>query len=212
MVVMPVLSACRAGMRQELTRSPLSRTAQAPHSPSPQPSLVPVRCEVFAEDVEETLHRRDGEGLWGAVDGEGDLGHAVPRRGCRGRWVGSRSSVPPWDGVVKLVRAFEDVFGQQGDGVEGDAGGVFDGVEDGGGGAVHGEFADALGAAGAVDAGDFFEVDVDGREVGAGGHDVVGHLVVHHAAVLSRRIFRRERSRCPGRRRLRSGLWRGRGA
>ena len=47
-----------------------------------------------------------------------------------------------------------------------DAGGVFDGVEDGGGGAVHGELADAFGAAGAVDAGDLFEVDVDGGEVG----------------------------------------------
>ena len=61
---------------------------------------------------------------------------------------------------------------------------MFDGVEDGGGGAVHGEFADAFGSAGAVDAGDLFEVDVDGREVGAGGHDVVGHLVVGHVAVL----------------------------
>ena len=44
---------------------------------------------------------------------------------------------------------------------EGYAGGVFDGVEDGGGGAVHGEFADAFGSEGAVDAGDLFEVDVE---------------------------------------------------
>jgi hypothetical protein len=28
-----------------------------------------------------------------------------------------------------------------------------------------------------------FEVDVDGRQVGGGGHDVVGHLVVAHQAV-----------------------------
>ena len=57
-------------------------------------------------------------------------------------------------GVGGVGHAFEDVFGEQGDLGEGDAGGVFDGVEDGGGGAVHGEFADAFGAAGAVDAGD----------------------------------------------------------
>ena len=85
--------------------------------------------------------------------------------------------------------AFEDVFGEEGDLGEGDAGGVFDGVEDGGGGAVHGEFADAFGAAGAVDAGGFFEVDVDGREVGAGGHDVVGHLVVAHDGRLCQTHF-----------------------
>ena len=42
MVVISVPSACRMGMRQELIRSPLRMTAQAPHSPSPQPSFVPV--------------------------------------------------------------------------------------------------------------------------------------------------------------------------
>ena len=92
-------------------------------------------------------------------------------------------------GVGGAGHAFEDVFGQEGDLGEGYAGGVFDGVEDGGGGAVHGEFADALGAAGSVEAGDLFEVDVDGREVGAGGHDVVGHLVVGHVAVLPDAFF-----------------------
>ena len=61
---------------------------------------------------------------------------------------------------------------------------MFDGVEDGGGGAVHGEFADAFGAAGAVGGGDLFEGDVDGWDVGAGGHDVVGHLVVGEVAVV----------------------------
>ena len=83
-----------------------------------------------------------------------------------------------------MVMRFEDVFGQEGDFGEGDAGGVFDGVEDGGGGAVHGEFADAFGAEGSVRRGDLFEGDVDGRKVGAGGHDVVGHLVVGEMAVV----------------------------
>ena len=66
---------------------------------------------------------------------------------------------------------------------------MFDGVEDGGGGAVHRELADAFGAAGAVGAGGFFKVDVDGWDVGAGGHDVVGHLVVGEVAVLPDAFF-----------------------
>ena len=43
MVVRVALLAWRAGIRQELASSPLKRMAQAPHSPSPQPSFVPVR-------------------------------------------------------------------------------------------------------------------------------------------------------------------------
>ena len=53
-------------------------------------------------------------------------------------------------GVGGAGHAFEDVFGEEGDLGEGDACGVLDGVEDGGGGAVHGEFADAFGAEGSV--------------------------------------------------------------
>src|ERR1019366_1727561 len=86
-------------------------------------------------------------------------------------------------GVGGAGHAFEDVFGQQRDLGEGDAGGVLDGVEDCRSGAVHGKFADAFGAAGAVDAGCLLEIDADGREVGGGGHDVVGHLAVAHEAV-----------------------------
>ena len=37
-------SACSTGTRQLFTSSPFMRTEQEPHSPSPQPSLVPVRC------------------------------------------------------------------------------------------------------------------------------------------------------------------------
>ena len=39
----------RAGTRHEQTGSPSSSTVQAPHSPSPQPSLVPVRPQVLAQ-------------------------------------------------------------------------------------------------------------------------------------------------------------------
>src|ERR1039458_2209542 len=113
-------------------------------------------------------------------------------------WVGSCGDLGGFgrgvevDGGVEVFgvgggrcgHAFEDVFGQEGDLGEGDTGGVFDGVEDGGRGTVHGEFADAFGTARAVDAGSFLEVDVDGWQVGGGGHDVVGHLVIAHQAVF----------------------------
>ncbi len=42
MVVRFVPAACRAGMRQLFTNSPFIKTEQEPHSPSPQPSFVPV--------------------------------------------------------------------------------------------------------------------------------------------------------------------------
>ena len=88
-----------------------------------------------------------------------------------------------------MGHAFEDVFRKQWDFIEGDAGGMLDGVEDGGGGAVHGEFADAFCAECAVGGWGLFEGDVDGREVGAGGHDVVGHLVVGEVAVVPETFF-----------------------
>src|SRR5262245_54925392 len=43
MVTISTPSACTSGTRQLLTSWPSSRTEQAPHSPSPHPSFVPVR-------------------------------------------------------------------------------------------------------------------------------------------------------------------------
>lgn len=68
--------------------------------------------------------------------------------------------------------------------IEADAGGVFDGVEDGGGGAVHGELADSFGAAGSVSVGILFEVHADWRDVSRRWDDVVGHLIVCHAPIF----------------------------
>ena len=47
MVVMLLPAAWMAGTRQEVTSRPSMMTEQAPHSPSPQPSLVPVRRRSF---------------------------------------------------------------------------------------------------------------------------------------------------------------------
>src|ERR1700704_3239663 len=42
MVVMCVPEACSTGIKQLLTKTPSTNTEHEPHSPSPQPSLVPV--------------------------------------------------------------------------------------------------------------------------------------------------------------------------
>ena len=44
-----------AGTRQRMTGSPSISTVHAPHSPSPQPSFVPVSAEVLAQHVEQPL-------------------------------------------------------------------------------------------------------------------------------------------------------------
>src|SRR5947199_10806107 len=43
MVTIFALWACGAGTRHDITACPLSQTVHAPHSPSAQPSLVPVK-------------------------------------------------------------------------------------------------------------------------------------------------------------------------
>src|SRR5436305_54967 len=67
---------------------------------------------------------------------------------------------------------------------ERDADGVFDGVEDGWGRAVHREFADALRARGAAKVRVLEEVHAYRGDVGGGRDDVVGHLSVRHAPAL----------------------------
>ena len=52
-------STWQTGTRHESTGAPSSRTVHAPHSPSPQPSFVPVRREVLAQHVEQPAHARD---------------------------------------------------------------------------------------------------------------------------------------------------------
>src|ERR1700677_1023433 len=50
--------------------------------------------EVFAEDVEETLHRRSFGGFFVAVDGASDVGHTAAPLKMGPAVAGSRSSVP----------------------------------------------------------------------------------------------------------------------
>src|SRR5262249_24316952 len=82
-----------------------------------------------------------------------------------------------------------DVFGEQGNVCEGDARGVFDRVQDCGGGSVHRKLANAFRAEGAVDAGRLLERNVDRWKIGAGGHDVVGHLGVGEVTIAPDALF-----------------------
>ena len=51
-------STWQTGTRQLSTTMPSRMTVQAPHSPSPQPSLVPVRPRSSRSDVEQPAHAR----------------------------------------------------------------------------------------------------------------------------------------------------------
>ena len=79
--------------------------------------------------------------------------------------------------------------GRSGIGVEADAGRVADGIQNRGRGAVVGQFADAFGAESAIAEGNLLEVHMNRRNILGSGHNVVGHLVVGHAAVLPDDFF-----------------------
>ena len=61
-------SAWQVGTRHEFTARPSTRTVQAPHSPSPQPSLVPVSAEILAQVSSSRFIGGDVDGALLAVD------------------------------------------------------------------------------------------------------------------------------------------------
>jgi len=79
MVVIFALAASATKVWQDLTAWPSSRTVQAPHSPSPQPYLVPVRREAVAQNGEEGFVGGRADVQLGAVDGKGEVAHGVLR-------------------------------------------------------------------------------------------------------------------------------------
>src|SRR5580704_7481579 len=152
-------SACNAGTRQLFTSAPFTSTAQAPHSPSPQPSLVPVslRCSRSASSRRSIGNASNSAAFpltWQWMrTGRARSGMRAPDHG--GEHFGCERNAP-------------DI----------DAGGVGDGVGDGGRSAVERKFANAFRAAGAAFVENFLEEDPDRRQVHRGGHNVVGHLAV----------------------------------
>src|SRR5450631_2092659 len=171
MVRMVAPSACAAGTRQLLTRAPFISIAQVPHSPSPQPSFVPVS---------PGCSRRTSSNL--------AIGYACRVTVCpliaHCTWIlWAASDMHTLQNVRQLFRGdgnFADVH----------TGCVGDGIGDRRGGSIQWEFADTFCARRTRAVGNFLEEDADGRNVHGGRHDVVGHLAIHHAAFVPDYIFR----------------------
>src|SRR5579872_709976 len=155
---------CSTGTRQLLTSWPLTSTEQAPHSPSPQPSLAPVRP-----------HSRR------STSSKRSIGKTSTSRGA----PLTRNSIL----TLGNARLFKKHFGQERNLVHFDTEGVFDGVQDRGRWAVNGQFADAFRSQRSMLIRSFFKKDANSRHVYRCGHDVVGHLAVGHAAVLPHNIL-----------------------
>src|SRR5579863_8205521 len=83
----------------------------------------------------------------------------------------------------------ENVFWEERNGTEGNVERVLDGIENCGSGTVHRKFTDSFGAKRAVNVAQFFKIDADGREIGGGRHNIVGHLAILHAAVVPNHFF-----------------------
>src|SRR5438034_7891926 len=89
------------------------------------------------------------------------------------------------DRQMTWSRFVEEILDHDGDVPDADAGGVVDGVGDGGGHADDGDFADSFGTDGIVQGvGVFDEVDVDVGDVGVDGYQVAGEVAVGQPAVL----------------------------
>jgi hypothetical protein len=70
MVVIGLPAVAVAGVRQERTGLPSSRTVQAPHWPSPQPYLVPGQVQPIAQSGQQALVRVGLDAVAAAVDQE----------------------------------------------------------------------------------------------------------------------------------------------
>ena len=165
MVVIAAPSACASGTRQLFTSCPSISTEQAPHSPSPQPSFVPVRPR-----------------SWRSTSSSRDIG-----------WPSSVTSSPLTRHTTSFdvsharlpaplrIRRHERLRRQRKP-ARIQAGRLRDGVEDRGRGTIHRQLADPLGAGRPVLVRRLLEVHADRRQIHRRRHDVVGHLRVDHAA------------------------------
>src|SRR5207244_1762136 len=135
-----------AGTRQLLTRTPSRKTEHAPHSPSPQPSFVPVSSR---SSLKTSRSRRIG---WTSTDRSSPL---TVRVSCV---VAPRSA-------IALLQASHHLLGCQRDAIEAPTGRELDCVEDRRRRAVHRELADAFRSGGAVRRGLLREEDADRRHV-----------------------------------------------
>src|SRR4051812_6596961 len=164
-------SSCAIGTRQLFTIWPSINTVQAPHSPSPQPSLVPVSSS-----------------CWRSTSSKRSMGWASTVR-CRSLIEklifvrGDKSS------SLSLCRRVHHRFRHEGNSIKTDSGRIFDRVENRRRRTIHWQLTDAFRATRAESVRVFGKVDTDRRKISRGRHDVVGHLAVRHAPVLPDDVF-----------------------
>src|SRR6266849_898846 len=167
-IVVP--SACSAGMRQLFTSSPFNSIEHAPHSPSPQPSFVPVS---FNSSRNTSSSRAIG-------------------------WASNCTAQPFTVHLMRVSRevsgkralqSLHQDFGCDRDARNVCAGRILDRVHDGGRGAVERQLAYALCTSGSAVVRHFFEINANRRNIHRSWNNVVRHLAVHHSPFLPDNIF-----------------------
>src|SRR5690349_2813465 len=157
------------GMRQLLTTSPFSNTAQAPHSPSPHPSFAPV-----SPNSSRRMSNNRASG-WAAPDRRSPL---------TVKWIEART---PSDKSV-LHGLHQNLRGG-GNPVNRNKDRILDGIDDRRRGSVNGQLAKALRSRRTVRIRNLLEVHANRRKIRGGRHDVVRHLAIDHAPFTPDYIF-----------------------
>src|SRR6188472_1269026 len=161
MVTSSAPSTCRTGTRQLFTRSPLRKTEQAPHSPSPHPSFVPVNSN-----------------SWRSTSSRRAIGWT--RTLCRSpftisvtRTFGTLTRGISMDIRLHSTHHFHKILRHQWHMVDTDTDRIFNRINNRRSRAVHRQFAESLGL-GSVSTSD--EKHANGRHIDRGWNDVVCHL------------------------------------
>src|ERR1700675_4089614 len=142
--------ACIAGTRQLLTSAPSISIEHAPHSPSPHPSFVPLRC-----NCSRKVSSKRAMGYVSSVVARPLTRHATRTFECAAA-TGSR---------MCALQHGEENFGRYGNARDVGAGCVRDGVCDGGRCAVERQFADSFRSCRPASVWDFLEAHADRRNV-----------------------------------------------
>ena len=154
------------------------RTEHEPHSPSPHPSLVPVRCR---SSRSTSSSRFIGAHLHAAlltVHNECDRSAAI-----------ALIAPPPLQQPACAASLCKQILRQQRNRAEANARRIANRIQNRRRRPIVRQFADALRAISAVAERNFFKVHVNRRHIFGRRHNVVGHLVVGHVPVLQDHFF-----------------------
>src|SRR5207247_7534186 len=145
-------------MRQLFTSSLSMMTEHAPHSPSPHPSLIPVR---WRSPRNTSRSRAIG-------------------------YVSTSRSSPLTLNRMRIFSGIDDfhqIFGNERDVIYAAADRILDCIENSGGRTVERELANTFGSSRTVAVGILFVVHTNRRHIHRSGYHVISYLVVHHTAL-----------------------------